>query len=48
MKSKSQILLRKITLLTCSYNVLFKFLGPMELRAVHRLINQGVYETYGA
>jgi hypothetical protein len=48
MKSKSQRTLRKIAMLTCSYNVLFRLWGRMELRVIQRLINQGIYETYGA
>jgi hypothetical protein len=48
MKSKSQRLLRKMALLTCSYNVLHSLWGPMEVRAVRRIINMGIYETYGA
>ena len=47
-QSTSQRLLRALALTTASYNTLHFMWGQMELSAVHRIINRGIYETYGA
>lgn len=38
---------RRSALSTVSYMTLHRLWGPMELNAVMRIINQGVYETWG-